>query len=95
MVLSSLPILQETFCDTLTVVDSKVDSVRYNGGRISGVFLERGPYDLRAPSIDADLYIDCTGQASTLGGSQSSWVPYENILTDTAIVRKRDYIDKR
>ena len=86
--------LQETFCDTLTVVDSKVDSVRYNGGRISGVFLERGSYDLRAPSIDADLYIDCTGQASTLGGSQSSWVPYENILTDTAIVRKRDYIDK-
>jgi tryptophan halogenase len=86
--------LQETFCDTLTVVDTKVDSVRYNGRRISGVFLERGPYDLRAPSIDADLYIDCTGQASTLGGSQSSWVPYDNILTDTAIVRKKEYTDK-
>ena len=86
--------LQETFCDTLTVVDSKVDSVRHNGRRISGVFLERGPYDLRAPSIDADLYIDCTGQASTLGGSQSSWVPYDNILTDTAIVRKKEYTDK-
>ena len=86
--------LQETFCDTLTVVDSKVDSVRYNRGRISGVFLERGSYDLRAPSIDADLYIDCTGQASTLGGSQSSWVPYDNILTDTAIVRRKEYTDK-
>jgi tryptophan halogenase len=86
--------LQETFCDTLTVVDSKVDSVRYNGGRISGVFLERGPTDLRAPSIDADLYIDCTGQASTLGGAQSRWVPYENIRTDTAIVRRKEYTDK-
>ena len=86
--------LQETFCDTLTVVDSKVDSVRYNGRRISGVFLERGPYDLRAPSIDADLFIDCTGQASTLGGAMTSWMPFESIPTDTAIVRKRDYIDK-
>ena len=86
--------LQETFCDTLTVVDSKVDSVRYNGRRISGVFLERGPYDLRAPSIDADLYLDCTGQASTLGGAMTSWMPFESIPTDTAIVRKRDYIDK-
>ena len=86
--------LQETFCSNVRVVDSQVKSVGYDGQRISGVFLERGPYDLRAPSIDADLYIDCTGQASTLGGSQSSWVPYDNILTDTAIVRRKEYTDK-
>ena len=86
--------LQETFCSNVRVVDSQVKSVGYDGQRISGVFLERGPYDLRAPSIDADLYLDCTGQASTLGGAMTSWMPFESIPTDTAIVRKRDYIDK-
>ena len=86
--------LQETFCSNVRVVDSQVKSVGYDGQRISGVFLERGPYDLRAPAIDADLYLDCTGQASTLGGAMTSWVPFESIPTDTAIVRKRDYIDK-
>ncbi len=86
--------LQETFCSGVRVIDSKVKSVRYNGQRISGVFLERGPTDLRSPSIDADLYLDCTGQASTLGGALTRWMPFESIPTDTAIVRKRDYIDK-
>ena len=86
--------LQENFCSNVTVDDRKVNSVRYGSGGIQCLFLERGPYDLREPQVDADLYIDCTGQASALGGAQSSWVSFDSILPDTAIVRKREYIDK-
>ena len=86
--------LQENFCSNVTVDDRKVNSVRYGSGGIQSLSLERGPYDLREPQVDADLYIDCTGQASALGGAQSSWVSFDSILPDTAIVRKREYIDK-
>ena len=86
--------LQENFCSNVRVDDRKVTSVRYNGDRISSLFLERGPYDNRAPQTDADFYIDCTGQASTLGGAQSQWVEYDTILPDTALVTRREYSDK-
>ena len=86
--------LQENFCSDVRVDDRKVTSVRYNGDRISSLFLERGPYDNRAPQTDADFYIDCTGQASTLGGAQSQWVEYDTILPDTALVTRREYSDK-
>ena len=86
--------LQENFCSNVRVDDRKVTSVRYEGDRISSLFLERGPYDNRAPQTNADFYIDCTGQASTLGGAQSQWVGYDTILPDTALVTKREYSDK-
>ena len=86
--------LQENFCKDVRVDDRKVNSVRYGPRGIQSLSVERGPYDLREPQVDADLYLDCTGQASTLGGAQSSWVPYESILPDTAIVRKKEYTDK-
>ena len=86
--------LQENFCSNVRVDDRKVESVMYGQRGIQHLLVERGPYDLRAPKIDADLFIDCTGQASTLGGAQSSWVSFDSILPDTAIVRKRDYIDR-
>ena len=86
--------LQENFCSNVRVDDRKVESVMYGQGGIQHLLVERGPYDLRAPKINADLFIDCTGQTSTLGGAQSSWMPFDTILVDTAIVRKRDYIDK-
>ena len=86
--------LQENFCSNVRVDDRKVTSVRYNGDRISSLFLERGPYDNRAPQTDADFYIDCTGQASTLAGAQSQWVEYDTILPDTALVTRREYSDK-
>ena len=86
--------LQETFCSNVRVVHSKARNVSYKGKRIQSVSVERGPTDLREPKIDADLFIDCTGQASTLGGAQSTWMPFDSIKLDTAIVEKRDYIDK-
>ena len=86
--------LQENFCSNVRVDDRKIESVMYGARGIQYVTVERGPHDLRAPKVDADLYIDCTGQASALGGAQSSWVPYESILPDTAIVRKKEYTDK-
>ena len=86
--------LQENFCSNVRVDDRKVESVMYGQRGIQHLLVERGPYDLRAPKIDADLFIDCTGQASTLGGAQSSWVNYDSILLDTAIVRKKEYTDK-
>ena len=86
--------LQENFCSNVRVDDRKVESVMYGQGGIQHLLVERGPYDLRAPKVNADLFIDCTGQTSTLGGAQSSWISYDTILVDTAIVRKRDYIDK-
>ena len=86
--------LQETFCSNVRVVHSKVGNVSYNGKRIQSVSVERGPTDLREPKIDADLFIDCTGQASTLGGAQSKWKPFDSIKLDTAIVEKREYVDK-
>ena len=86
--------LQENFCSNVRVDDRKVESVMYGDRGIQYLLVERGPYDLRAPKIDADLFIDCTGQASTLGGAQSTWVNYDSILLDTAIVRKKEYTDK-
>tara|TARA_B100000287_G_scaffold21948_1_gene21633 strand:+ start:935 stop:2383 length:1449 start_codon:yes stop_codon:yes gene_type:complete len=86
--------LQENFCSNVRVDGRKVKSVRYAGRRIASLFLERGPYDNRAPQVDADLYIDCTGQASTLGGAMSTWIPFDSILTDSAIIEKVDYTDK-
>ena len=86
--------LQENFCSNVGVDDRKVESVMYGQGGIQHLLVERGPYDLRAPKINADLFIDCTGQASTLGGAQSSWKSFDSILLDTAIMRKREYTDK-
>ena len=86
--------LQRTFCENVKVIDSGVKSVSYDDKGVSFVTVEKGHYDLRAPKIDADLFIDCTGQRSVLGGAQSSWVEFDTILTDTAIVRKREYIDR-
>ena len=86
--------LQENFCSNVTVDDRKVKSVMYGDRGVQHLLVEKGPYDLRAPQITADLFIDCTGQASVLGGAQSSWVSFDSILSDTAIVRKREYIDK-
>ena len=52
--------LKETFCSDVAVLDSEVKSVCYDGRGVAFVTVERGPYDLRAPKIDADLYLDCT-----------------------------------
>ena len=86
--------LKETFCSAVRVIDSKVKSVSYNRGRVQHIAVEGGPYDQGSKKIDADLYLDCTGQASALGGAMSSWEPYETLSIDTAIVRKDEYTDK-
>ena len=86
--------LRKTYCKNVRVIDSKVKSVRYEGKRIQYVTVARGETDLRDPQVDADLYIDCTGQASTLGGSQSSWQPIDTLNVDTAIVRREEYTNK-
>ena len=86
--------LEKTFCQNVKVINSDVKSVSYNDKGVAFVSIERGDTDLRAPRIEADLFIDCTGQRSMLGGAQSSWVDYETILLDTALVTKKEYEDK-
>ena len=87
--------LKDTFCQDITVVDSKVKSVRYDGRRIASVMVERGPYDIKPKEIYGDLYIDCTGQESALSGSLSRWIDFDTILTDTALVFKTEYLNRK
>ncbi len=77
------------------MVDSKVKSVRYDGRRIASVMVERGPYDIKPKEIYGDLYIDCTGQESVLSGSLSKWVDFDTILTDSALVMKTEYLNRK
>ena len=86
--------LEKTFCKDVKVIEGGVKSVSYNDKGVAFVTTERGDTDLRAPKVYADLFLDCTGQKSMLGGSQSSWIDYETILLDTALVVKKEYEDK-
>ena len=86
--------LEKTFCKDVKVIEGGVKSVSYNDKGVAFVTTERGDTDLRAPKVYADLFIDCTGQKSMLGGAQSSWIDYETILVDTALVVKKEYEDK-
>ena len=86
--------LEKTFCENVKVINSEVKSVSYNDKGVAFVTTERGDTDLRAPRIEADLFIDCTGQRSMLGGAQSSWIDFDTILTDTALVVKTEYTDR-
>ena len=86
--------LEKTFCKDVKVIEGGVKSVSYNDKGVAFVTTERGDTDLRAPKVYADLFLDCTGQKSMLGGAQSSWVDYETILLDTALVVKKEYEDK-
>ena len=86
--------LEKTFCQNVKVINSDVKSVSYNDRGVAFVTIEKGATDLRAPKVEADLFIDCTGQRSMLGGAQSSWIDYETILLDTALVVKKEYEDK-
>ena len=53
--------LEKTFCQNVKVINSDVKSVSYNDKGVAFVSIERGDTDLRAPRIEADLFIDCTG----------------------------------
>ena len=86
--------LEKTFCKDVKVIEGGVKSVSYNDKGVAFVTTERGDTDLRAPKVYADLFLDCTGQKSMLGGAQSSWIDYETILLDTALVVKKEYEDK-
>ncbi len=83
--------LQKTYCKTIKVVDSKIKSVRYAGFNVEYVVVGGNHFTIGGEKIYADLYIDCTGQQAVIGGKQSSWIPYDTILTDTALVKKVDY----
>jgi flavin-dependent dehydrogenase len=87
--------LRETYCSNLTVVDSKVKSVVNEGKNIKHLVVSGGHYSLGGEKVYADLYIDCTGQQAVLSGSLSRWKPYDSILTDTALVVKTDYVNRR
>ena len=87
--------LKDTFCESITVVDSKVKSVRSNGRSITSVLVDRGPYDIKPKEIYGDLYIDCTGQESALSGSLSRWIDFDTILTDSALVFKTEYLNRK
>lgn len=87
--------LKDTFCQNITVVDSKVKSARINGRNITSVMVDRGPHDIKAKEIYGDLYIDCTGQSSVLSGSLSKWIDFDTILTDSALVVKTEYTNRK
>ena len=87
--------LKDTFCQDITVVDSKIKSARYDGRNITSVLVDRGPYDIKPKEIYGDLYIDCTGQESALSGSLSRWIDFDTILTDTALVFKTEYLNRK
>ena len=87
--------LKDTFCQDITVVDSKIKSARYDGRNITSVLVDRGPYDIKPKEIYGDLYIDCTGQSSVLAGALSPWIDFDTILTDTALVVKTEYLNRK
>ena len=86
--------LKNTFCEKVKTIDSDVKSVSYDDRGVAFVCVERGDFDLRAPRIEADLFLDCTGQLAVLGGAQSTWNEYDSILVDTALVVKTEYTDR-
>ena len=86
--------LKNTFCEKVKTIDSDVKSVSYDDRGVAFVCIERGDFDVRAPRIEADLFLDCTGQLAVLGGAQSTWNEYDSILTDTALVVKTEYTDR-
>jgi hypothetical protein len=87
--------LKDTFCEGITVVDSKVKSTRYDGRNITSVMVDRGPHDIKPKEVYGDLYIDCTGQSSVLSGALSPWIEFDTILTDSALVVKTDYLNRK
>lgn len=87
--------LQTTFCQGITVVDSKVKSARYDGRNITSVLVDRGPFDIKPKEVYGDLYIDCTGQASAVSGALSRWVEFDTIPTDSALVVKTEYTNRK
>lgn len=77
------------YCDTASIISGKVKNVRYKNKKIHHVTVD-------GQDIEGDLFIDCTGYSSALLGKtelmlDNQWIPYDNIITDTALVTKVDY----
>ena len=79
------------YCDSAKVINDKVATVKYE--RVMQGSKDKRIHHLvvNGQEIYADLFIDCTGQSSVLFDKTSDWIPYDNILTDTALVTKVDY----
>ena len=79
------------YCDSAKVINDKVTTVKYE--RVMQGCKDKRIHHLvvNGQEIYADLFIDCTGQSSVLFDKTSDWIPYDNILTDTALVTKVDY----
>lgn len=86
--------LRSRFCENITVVDSKVKSVRTSQRGISSVMVDRGPYDAGPKTITGDLYIDCSGAEAVALGPLSPWSPFQNLINDRALVTTIDYTDR-
>ena len=79
------------YCDAATIITDKVTNVKYE--RVMQGCKDKRIHHLivNGQEIYADLFIDCTGQSSVLFDKTSDWIPYDNIITDTALVTKVDY----
>ena len=79
------------YCDSAKVINDKVTNVKYE--RVMQGSKDKRIHHLvvNGQEIYANLFIDCTGQSSVLFDKTSDWIPYDNILTDTALVTKVDY----
>lgn len=87
--------LKDTFCENITVIESKIKSVRIAKGNVTSVLVDRGIHDIKPHEVYGDLYIDCTGQQRVLSGSLSKWNPFDTILTDSALVVKTEYTNRK
>tara|TARA_B100000003_G_scaffold157913_1_gene143361 strand:- start:299 stop:1762 length:1464 start_codon:yes stop_codon:yes gene_type:complete len=86
--------LRDRFCERVTVVDSKVKSVRATSRGISSIVVDRGEFDIKPKELTGDLYIDCSGRESVALGPLSPWAPFHNLINDRALVTTTEYEDK-
>ena len=86
--------LRDRFCERVTVVDSKVKSVRATSRGISSIMVDRGEFDIKPKELTGDLYIDCSGRESVALGPLSPWAPFHNLINDRALVTTTEYEDK-
>jgi len=76
--------LKNRFCKDVKCIKGKVKKVNRSTG-IDNIVVD-------GTKVSADLFIDCSGQNSIL--TNSEYIKYNTILTDTALVTRTEYTDK-
>lgn len=77
--------LKDKFCKKINHIEGKVKKVVKHLDCIDNLIVD-------GHKIFGDLFIDCTGLKSIL--SESKWIDFNTIPTDTAIVKRTEYLNK-